>query len=55
MNHKVDFCYEQLRLFEDAIGAKVNLQKTEGLFTGKWKNRHDKPFDRKWTNDKFLS
>ena len=26
---------QQLRLFEDATGAKVNVQKTEGLFMGK--------------------
>ena len=28
---------QQLRLSEDATGAKVNVQKTEGLFMGKWK------------------
>ena len=39
--------FQQLRLYEDARGAKVNVQKTEGLFIGKWKNRHDKPFDCK--------
>ena len=22
---------------------------------GKWKNRHDKPFDCKWTNDKVFA
>ena len=29
--------FQQLRLYEDATGAKVNVQKTEGLFIGKWK------------------
>ena len=47
--------FQQLRLFEDATGAKVNVQKTEGLFIGKWENRHDKPFDCKWTNDKVFT
>ena len=47
--------FQQLRLFEDATGAKVNVQKTDGLFMGKWKNRHDKPFDCKWTNDKVFT
>ena len=47
--------FQQLRLFEDATGAKVNVQKTERLFMGKWKNRHDKPFDCKWTNDKVFT
>ena len=47
--------FQQLRLFEGATEAKVNVQKTEGLFMGKWKNRHDKPFDCKWTNDKVFT
>ena len=47
--------FQQLMLFEDATGAKTNVQKTEGLFMGKWKNRHDKPFDCKWTNDKVFT
>ena len=47
--------FQQLRLFEDATGAKVNVQKIDGLFMGKWKNRHDKPFDCKWTNDKVFT
>ena len=47
--------FHQLRLYEDATGAKVNVQKTEGLLIGKWKNRHDKPFDCKWTNDDIFT
>ena len=47
--------FQQLRLFEDATGAKVNVQNTEELFMGKWKNRHDKSFDCKWTNDKVFT
>ena len=39
--------FQQLRLFKGATGAKVNVQKTEGLFMGKWKSRHNKPFDCK--------
>ena len=46
--------FQQLRLFEDATGAKINVQKTEGLFMGKWKNRHDKPFDVHGQMIKFL-
>ena len=44
----------QLKEHELETGAKVNICKTEGLFIGKWKNRHDKPFDCKWTNDKVF-
>ena len=29
--------FQQLRLYEDATGANVNVQETEGLFMGKWK------------------
>ena len=43
--------FQQLRLYEDATGAKV----TERRFIGKWKNRHNKPFDCKWTNDKVFT
>ena len=46
---------KQLRLYEEATGAKINIGKTEGLFMGKWKNTHDKPFDCKWTNDKVFA
>ena len=47
--------FRQLKEYELATGAKVNIRKTEGLFVGKWKNRHDKPFDCKWTNDKVFA
>ena len=47
--------FQQLRLFQDATGAKVIVQKTQGLFMGIWKNRHDRPFDCKWTDDKFFT
>ena len=47
--------FKQLRLYEEATGAKINIGKTEGLFMGKWNNRHDKPFDCKWTNDKVFA
>ena len=36
--------FRQLKEYELATGAKVNIRKTEGLFIGKWKNRHDKTF-----------
>ena len=54
-NSSINEVFKQLRLYEEAIGAKINIGKTEGLFMGKWKNRHDKPFDCKWTNDKVLT
>ena len=54
-NSSIAEVFTQLRLYEEATGAKINIGKTEGLFMGKWKNRHDKPFDCKWTNDKVFA
>ena len=47
--------FKELEKYEKATGAKINIEKTEGLFIGKWRNRHDKPFDCKWTNDKVMA
>ena len=54
-NPSITEIFKQLRLYEEATGAKINIGKTESLFMGKWKNRHDKPFDCKWTNDKVFT
>ena len=35
--------------YELASGAKINYDKTKGLWLGKWKNREDKPLDIEWT------
>ena len=51
--------YKDLQDYEKATGAKINYSKTKGLWTGKWKNRKDDPFQEfysensetiKWTN-----
>ena len=47
--------FRQLKEYELATSAKVFICKTEGLFIGKLKNRYDKPFDCKWTNDKVFA
>lgn len=36
--------YKDLKDYELATGAKVNLEKTVGLWVGKWKGRTDDPF-----------
>ena len=54
-NSSVTEVVKQLSLYEEATGAKIHIGKTEGLFIGKWKNRYDKPFDCKWTNDKIFA
>ena len=51
--------YKELTAYEKATGAKVNYDKTNGLWVGKWKDRTDNPFHDidsedlkkiKWTN-----
>ena len=39
-----------LAKFEKATNAKINADKTDGLWIGKWKNRHDKPHNINWVN-----
>ena len=36
--------------YEIASGAKVNYDKTKGLWAGSWKRRKTSPTDIKWTN-----
>ena len=36
--------YKDLGLYEQGTGAKVNYEKTKGLWLGKWKGRTDDPF-----------
>ena len=54
-NSSINEAFKQLRLYEEATGGKINIGKSEGLLMGKSKNRHDKPFDCKWTNDKAFA
>ena len=51
--------YKDLQDYEKATGAKINYDKTKGLWIGKWKDRKDDPFLEfypensrtiKWTN-----
>ena len=48
--------FTTLDKYQKATNAKINKDKTEALWVGKWKNRQDKPLDLKWTNTnvKFL-
>ena len=51
--------YKDLHLYEEGTGAKINYDKTQGLWLGRWKSRTDDPFEDlytmphqkiKWTN-----
>ena len=39
-----------VELYELVSGAKLNKQKTFGMWLGKWKNRIDKPAELNWTS-----
>ena len=41
---------KELSDYEEASGAKVNYNKTNGLWAGSWKTRRISPIDIKWTN-----
>ena len=51
---KQNKCFKEvikdLQDYEEASGAKVNYDKTKGLWTGQWKNNIEKPMNIKWTN-----
>ena len=40
--------FKTLTKYEKATNAKINKDKTEALWVGKWRGRTDKPFDLKW-------
>ena len=41
---------KELTRYEEASGAKINYDKTKGLWVGKWKPRRDEPLSIPWTN-----
>ena len=41
---------KELSDYQEASGAKINYQKTKGLWTGSWKGRRTTPLDIKWTS-----
>ena len=43
--------YKDLGDYEKATGAKVNYEKTQGLWLGKWKGRTDDPFNSLYGGD----
>ena len=43
--------FDLLKKYELATNSKINSDKTEALWLGKWKNRTDKPLNLRWTNE----
>jgi len=54
--NSIDALFKTLKEYEMATNAKINKDKTEGLWVGRWKNRLDKPHNLIWKNSnvKFL-
>jgi hypothetical protein len=52
----IEELFKLLKEYEKATNAKINNDKTEGLWVGKWRTREDKPYNIVWKNDhvKFL-
>ena len=46
----LDTVFSILKRYEKATNAKINVDKTEALWVGSWKNRVDKPKNLKWSN-----
>ena len=46
---------KELTDYEEASGAKVNYEKTKGLWTGSWKNRRVSPMGIKWTSENVFN
>ena len=42
---------KELDAYGKGTGAKVNYEKTKGLWIGNWRTRQDSPIDIKWTNE----
>lgn len=49
--NSVDCVFSVLRLYESASGAKINKDKCEGLWFGRYRGRTDTPYDLKWTSN----
>ena len=56
---KQNRCFKEvikdLNEYEEASGAKVNYDKTKGLWVGSWKYRRISPMEIKWTNKNVFS
>ena len=46
--------FNTLTKYGKATNAKINKDKTEALWVGKWINRTDRPLDLKWSNSSVM-
>lgn len=50
-NRCINTCFTIIKKYEKASGAKLNMDKTEGFWSGSWKDRTDQPAGIQWKND----
>ena len=46
----IDALFETLQIFEKASNARVNADKSEGLWIGRWKSKIERPHNLDWIN-----
>ena len=51
-DESINQIFSELKCYGTATGAKVNVEKTEGLWLGSWIGRQNRPYNCKWTSDK---
>ena len=42
-----------LYTYSEGSGSKINVEKSQGLWLGAWRNRKDNPCNFQWTNEKI--
>jgi len=47
----IEETFKVLNIYEKASGAKINLNKTVGMYLGRWKNKTPKFKQIKWSKD----
>lgn len=47
----IEKTFEILEIYEKASGSKINLNKTVGVYLGRWKNKQPKFKKIKWTKE----
>ena len=45
----IEETFKTLKLYENASGAKMNMDKTVGMYLGKWRNKKPKFNKIKWS------
>ena len=52
-NQEFDVLDNVLKIYSEGSGSRINKQKSQGLWVGRWKNRVDKPGNSHGTKTKL--